>query len=248
MLTGVPGGVTRPEETPRWIERDELDRDAVARSFVQHLVARFGRELSVAVARSSLASDVFVSRGAQGVFFVNRRPGTALAFAYAGPDDRFAEAAQDLFEYAGRAKLIANVLEEEPKAMELAASGCTATPFGVMQRLARLDEFSLEGTRMRRLRYQVGHYDGLGECETREYRAGSDAGIDHALADLVDAWKSGKKQVGPYVDRFRSRIATGDLPAHCRVFLTYRDTLLDNAVVISRLPRSEEHTSELQSQ
>ena len=66
---------------PRWVERDELNRDPAMRDFVQSLIARFGRELSVAVARSSLAPHLFVSRGAHGVFFVNRRPNTVFAFA-----------------------------------------------------------------------------------------------------------------------------------------------------------------------
>ncbi len=85
---------------PRWVEQDELNRDPALQDLVQSLVARFGRELSVAVARSSLAPHLFVSRNAEGVFFVNRRPSTVFAFAYAGPDERFADAARDFFEYA----------------------------------------------------------------------------------------------------------------------------------------------------
>src|SRR5947208_16135150 len=159
---------------PRWVEQDELNRDPAMQDLVQSLVTRYGRELSVAIARSSLAPHLFVSQGAQGVFFVNRRPSTVFAFAYAGPDERFADAATDLFEYAARGKRVANLLEDEPKARELAALGYSATPFGVMQKLPRLAGFSLEGTRMRRLRYQIGHYEKLGQCETREYQAGSD--------------------------------------------------------------------------
>src|SRR5947208_9363832 len=102
-------------KTPRWVEQDELSRYPALQDWVRSLVARFGRELSVAVARSSLAPHLFVSRGAQGVFFVNRRPSTVFAFAYAGPDERFADAASDLFEYAAQAKRVANILEEEPK-------------------------------------------------------------------------------------------------------------------------------------
>src|SRR5437763_195922 len=61
-------------QTPRWVEQDELSRDPALQDWVRSLVARFGRELSVAVARSSLAPHLLVSRGAPGVFFVNRRP------------------------------------------------------------------------------------------------------------------------------------------------------------------------------
>ena len=105
------------------------------------------------------------------------------------------DAAGDLFEYAAQGKLVANILEEEPKAKELAGLGYTATPFGVMQKVPRLAGFSLEGTKMRRLRYQIGHYEKHGRCETREYRAGSDPATDRTVAALVDAWKAGKKQI-----------------------------------------------------
>jgi len=231
---------------PRWVERDELIRDPAMQDFVRSLIARFGRELSVAVARSSLAPHLFVSGGAHGVFFVNRRPNTVFAFAYAGPDERFADAAGDLFEYAAQGKLIANILEEEPKAKELAGLGYTATPFGVMQRVPRLAGFSLEGTKMRRLRYQIGHYEKHGQCETREYGAGSDPATDRAVAALVDAWKAGKKQIGPYVDHFRGRMASGELPGDCRLFLTCRGGQLDSAVVISRLPAANGYLMDLE--
>jgi len=214
--------------------------------FVQSLVTRFGRELSVAVARSSLAPHVFVARGARGVFFVNRRPNTVFAFAYAGPDECFADAAGDLFEYAAQGRMVANILEEEPKAKELAALGYSATAFGVMQKVPRLAGFSLEGTRMRRLRYQISHYEKHGQCETREYRAGSDPATDRTVAALVDSWKAGKKQIGPYVDQFKGRIANGELPGHCRLFLTCRNGQLDNAIVISRLPAADGYLMDLE--
>jgi len=233
-------------QAPRWVEQDELSRDPALQDCVRSLVARFGRELSVAVARSSLAPHLFVSRGAQGVFFVNRRPSTVFAFAYAGPDERFADAAGDLFEYAMQGKRVANILEEEPKARELAALGYSATPFGVMQKLPRLAGFSLEGTKMRRLRYQIGHYEKHGQCETREYSAGSDPATDRAVAGLVDEWKGSKKQIGPYVEHFKSRIADGELPGHCRLFLTHRNGRLDSAIVISRLPAANGYLMDLE--
>ena len=246
METSCPKGLTGRDGAPRWVEQDELNRDPALQNLVHSLVTRFGRELSVAVARSSLAPHVFVSRSAQGIFFVNRRPSTVFAFAYAGPDERFADAAGDLFEYAAQAKRVANILEEEPKAKELAALGYTATPFGVMQKLPRLAGFSLEGTKMRRLRYQIGHYEKRGQCETREYRAGSDPATDRAVAGLVDEWKRSKKQIGPYVEHFKSRIANGELPGHCRLFLTYRDRQLDSAIVISRLPAADGYLMDLE--
>src|SRR5258708_4714468 len=172
---------------PRWVERDELNRDPAMQDFGQSLIARFGRELSVAVPRSSLAPVLLVARGPHGVFFVNRRPNSVLAFASGGTEESFADAAGDLFKYAARGKLVANILEEEPEAKELAGLGYTSAPFGVMQRVPRLAGFSLEGTKMRRLRYQIGHYEKHGQCETREYGAGSDPATDRAVAALVDA-------------------------------------------------------------
>src|SRR5207302_3208065 len=100
-------------KAPRWVEQDELSRDPALQDWVRSLVTRFGRELSVAAARSSLAPHLFVSRGAQGVFFVNRRPSTVFAFVCAGPDECFCDAARDLFEYAARGKRVASIRGEE---------------------------------------------------------------------------------------------------------------------------------------
>ena len=99
---------------------------------------------------------------------------------------------------------------------------------------------------MRRLRYQIGHYEKHGQCETREYRAGSDPATDRAVAGLVDEWKGSKKQIGPYVEHFKSRIADGELPGHCRLFLTYRNGRLDSAIVISRLPAANGYLMDLE--
>jgi polyketide synthase PksN len=228
--TATGAGLT----APRWVNRDDADFHAAERA-VQDLVARYGRDLSVAVARTSLAPHFFLSSGEQSVFFVNRRNRSLFAFAYAGPDRCFAESARELFAYAEREKLVANVLEEEPRARALAALGYTATPYGVMQKVPDLTAFSLEGTRMRRLRYQINHYEKCGRCETGEYRVGSVPQTDGALAALIDQWIAGKKQTGTYVERFRRDIVAGALPAHCRLFLTHRDGRLDNAIVISRL-------------
>jgi len=65
---------------------------------------------------------------------------------------------------------------------------------------------------MRRLRYQIGHYEKHGQCETREYSAGSDPATDRTVAALVDAWKAGKKQIGPYVDHSEAASRAGICP------------------------------------
>ncbi|MFL6656127.1 MAG: phosphatidylglycerol lysyltransferase domain-containing protein [Sulfurifustis sp.] len=242
----VEGATAAADGAPRWVDRQELDGAPALQQAVRSLVTRFGRELSVAIARTSLAPHLFIAQDGQSVFFVNRRGATLFAFAYAGPNDSFVDAARELYAFAEREKLVANILEEEAKARPLAAAGYSATPFGVMQTLPNLAGFTLEGSRMRRLRYQIQHYEKHGPCVTREYVAGSDSATDRAIAGLVDAWTAGKKQVGPYVEHFRREIAAGKLPGHCRLFLTCRDGQLDSAIVISKLAAANGYLMDLE--
>jgi len=238
---------TADEALPRWFEPEALLAAPAIRAGVDSLVTRFGRELGVAVARSSLAPCSFVARGARGAFFVNSRPGTIFAFAYAGPDDAFVEAARDLLAHGAREKLVVNILEEDARARELAAEcEMTATPFGVLQRVPNLDAWSLDGSTMRRLRQTVHHYERCGSCRTTEYAAGSDPVTDAAIVGLIEDWASQKKQVGPYIAHFRRGIAAGRLPERCRMFVTRRDDVVDSAVVLSRMPAANGYLMDLE--
>lgn len=235
------------EAPPCWFEPEALLAAPPVRDGVDSLVTRFGRELGVAVARSSLAPCSFVARGARGAFFVNSRPGTIFAFAYAGPDDAFVAAARDLLAHGAREKLLVNILEEDARALALAAEcEMTATPFGVLQRVPKLGAWSLDGSAMRRLRQTVHHYERSGSCRTTEYATGSDPVTDAAIVALIEDWASQKKRVGPYVAHFRRSIEAGRLPERCRMFVTRRDNVVDSAIVLSGMPAANGYLMDLE--
>lgn len=235
------------EAPARWFEPEALLAAPAVRAGVDSLVTRFGRELGVAVARSSIAPCSFVARGARGAFFANARAGAIFAFAYAGPDDAFVDAARDLLAHGARDKLVVNILEEDARALALAAEcQMTATPFGVLQRVPDLGAWSLEGSAMRRLRQTLHHYGRSGTCRTTEYATGSDPVTDAAIVALIDDWASHKKHVGPYVAHFRRGIAAGRLPERCRLFVTRRDDVMDSAIVLSAMPAANGYLMDLE--
>src|SRR5258708_23820986 len=95
---------------------------------------------------------------------------------------------------------------------------CSATPFGVMQRIAGLKDFTLDGGAMRRLRYQVQKFEKAGACKTEEYRCGSDAATAADIARVIDEWCATKSMVNPLVHDARREILAGPLPAEHPAF------------------------------
>ena len=111
----------------------------------------------------------------------------------------------------------------------------TATPFGVGQRIVNLGGFTLDGGAMRRLRYQVSKFQKSGACKTQEYRCGSDPEIDRDIVAIIDRWCEPKKQINPLVHEVREEILRGALGAEHRLFLTYLDDVLQNAILITEM-------------
>jgi pimeloyl-ACP methyl ester carboxylesterase len=89
---------------------------------------------------------------------------------------------------------------------------------------------------MERLRYMVRRFCKAGECRTVEYRSGDDPAMDRRLAELVDEWAGRKQMVNPYVSVVRREIEEGRLDRRHRVFVTYLDDEVANAVVITKIP------------
>src|SRR4030095_13126640 len=96
----------------------------------------------------------------------------------------------------------------------------SATPFGVLQRVINLKEFSLEGGAMRRLRYQVSKFQKSGVCKTEEYQCGSNQETDKNIADIIDKWRESRTMVNPLVHDVKGDILAGALGPEHRLFLT----------------------------
>ena len=102
-----------------------------------------------------------------------------------------------------------------------------------MQRVTDLASFTLEGQKMRRLRYLVSKFANAGVCRTEEYVCGSDADTAEAVAGIIDRWCATRTMVNPLIHVVKAEILAGTLDREHRLFLTYLDDVLQNAILVS---------------
>ena len=108
--------------------------------------------------------------------------------------------------------------------------GWLSTPVGVVQGIEKVQDFTLEGQSMRKLRSAINRFTKQGHCYTKEsYHLSSD---DHLhIKAVILAW-SEHKQVVNNVATTLSDIDNGNLWQRYRVFLTYVDDTLHNVILI----------------
>ncbi|MEM7586905.1 MAG: SDR family NAD(P)-dependent oxidoreductase, partial [Acidobacteriota bacterium] len=211
-----------------WSELPDAERD-----HVRQLQAAPRSEFSVSLATRSIAPLIFLGRRRLAYFNVNHDARSLMVFGYTGPEDAYLELAAELAAHCEERGLGLNLLTER-RLESVAGRQFTATPMGAMQRLDDLASFKLSGRSMRRLRYMVSRFAGLGDPVTVEYRPGSDGSTDRAIAGLIDDWCVLKDTVNPFVARVRSELLAGRLEPPYRLFVTWLDQRLQNAVLLAR--------------
>ncbi|MBX3711508.1 MAG: SDR family NAD(P)-dependent oxidoreductase [Lysobacter sp.] len=215
-----------------------LERDLPAHPELQATLAglyeRHRNEGSVSRGTRNIAPNLFVGSTRRGYFNYGRCGDAILVYAYTGPDDAFAELAEECLAHCRRHGLQLNLFMDAP-VTDIAGVSFSSTPFGVLQRVNDLKSFSLEGGAMRRLRYQVGKFEKAGACDTREYACGSDAAVDREIAAIIDRWCEARPMVNPLIHIVREEILAGSLHPQHRIFLTRLDGVLQNVILISKV-------------
>ena len=215
-----------------------LERDAFAHPelgpLVRELYDRYKFEGSASRGTRTIAPNLFIGSARRGYFNYGRSGNIILVYCYSGPQEYLPELREELFHYCEGAGLQLNFLNDEEVA-PIAGRAFSATPFGAMQRITGLKEFSLDGGAMRRLRYMVQKFEKAGAARTVEYRAGSDAATDAAIAGVIERWCAARTMVNPLVHEVKEEIVTGTLDADHRLFLTYLDDVLQNVILISAM-------------
>ncbi|MGW0487970.1 SDR family NAD(P)-dependent oxidoreductase [Streptomyces olivaceus] len=229
----APALAPAPATRARLLTRTEAVTDPELAPALTELERRHGKESGLG--GRDIAPYLFVGADRRGFFALSQRDGALLVWNYTGPEDHFAELAGEFFDHARRTGLRPNLLSLV-RLTEVGGDPVTATPFGALQRIEDLGSFKLSGGRMSRLRYMVKRLEKAGACRTAEYRSGDDPSVDAELAALVDGWAATKQMVNPYVRRVREELADGKLDERHRLFLTYLDDTLVNAVVVTRIP------------
>ncbi|MFI9594971.1 SDR family NAD(P)-dependent oxidoreductase [Nonomuraea sp. NPDC052265] len=218
---------------PAVLLKRDLHRHPDLRDLVAGIDRRHAKEGGLA--GRDIAPLAFVGSARKGYLHVSENAGNLLAWSYAGSEEYFHELVEEYTAYAKARGLRPNFLSLLP-VREVGGEPYSATPFGAVQRLEDLGSFTLKGGRMERLRYMVRRFCKAGECRTAEYRSGEDPAMDRRLAGLVDEWAGRKQMVNPYVSVVRREIEEGRLDRRHRVFVTYLDDEVANAVVITKIP------------
>ena len=233
--TQQPEQVVKPSNNNQYqvISDHLLDQDSVLSAIVVNLFSKYGGE-TVALSRKDIAPNIFIPSKQQGVFYFNTHKNILLAFRYVGPADYFAEALLELENYCISNELQVNVLCEMPLD-HMQQNNFSANAFGVVQRIPNLSKFTINGSKMRRLRYQVNKFQQAGSGQTTEYNHGSDGATDAAIASMIEKWANNKSGVNPYIWRVKDEMETGCLGSEYRIFLTHLDNNLQNVIIISRI-------------
>lgn len=201
---------------------------------VDALLAKYGADDALAINRKQMASTLFLSQDEQGLFYFKSQSGVMFVVCFVGADEHYATGLNELKSYAEDNKLQLNLMAHEVRVDDLKACGFTTTPLGIWQRIQPLSHFTINGQKMRRLRYLVNKYRKRGDCKTIEYTPGTTAGIDENICRIMDQWCELKEQTPPYVIDVKKQVMQGDFSEDHRFFLTYRDDVLDNVIVFSR--------------
>src|SRR5215475_4424923 len=237
--TAAPrSGAAAREAAPIRVLEKEAYRRPELRGLVQTLFSNYRREGSVSLGTRKIAPNLFIGGARRGYFNYGRSKNIILVYAYTGPRDYAPALLEEMRRYCEASNFQLNILADE----EIGAIGGTAfsaTPFGALQRILNIKEFTLEGGAMRRLRYQVSKFQGAGACRTEEYRCGSNKETDKDIVRIIDEWRQTKTMVNPLVDDAKGAILAGALPPEHRLFLTYLDDVLQNVILITAMSPEE---------
>ena len=216
--------------------------DPALATVVKDIFAHHKNEGSVSRGTRNIAPNLFIGRERKAYFNFSRSSDIVLAYAYTGPREYFPTLAQELNAHCAASNLNLSILVDEELQL-VGAVRFTATPFGALQRIENLRSFTLDGKHMRRLRYQVSKFEKSGCCRTEEFRCGSDSQVGRSIAGIIEQWCAARTMVNPLIHIVKDEILAGTLNPEHRLFVTYVDAVLVNAILIS--PMTEKHTAYL---
>ncbi|MBO0726938.1 MAG: DUF2156 domain-containing protein, partial [Blastocatellia bacterium] len=201
---------------------------------VQSLFGRYKSEGCVSRGTRKIAPNLFIGGARRGYFNYGRSKNIILVYSYTGPRDYLPSLLEEIYQYCETNNFQLNILADD-EIQPIGGLAFSATPFGVMQRIVNLKEFTLEGGAMRRLRYQVSKFQKSGVCKTEEYQCGSNQETDKNIAGVIDKWCEARTMVNPLVQDVKGDILAGALRPEHRLFLTYLDDVLQNVILITAM-------------
>ena len=215
---------------------NENDSEALSKwgDNVATLLSTYGADDALAINRKQMAATIFLNADLNALFYFKNQFDVLFAVCYVGADENYLATLAELKAYAKQNDLLINLMAHENRVEDLKTSDFSTTPMGIWQRIEPVSEFTLAGSKMRRLRYLVSKYVKLGDCKTVEYHVGESSETDNMICTVIDQWCELKETEPTYIPEVKERILKGDFNEDHRFFLTYRDSHLDNVMVFSR--------------
>ncbi|RRS06759.1 SDR family NAD(P)-dependent oxidoreductase [Pseudoalteromonas sp. J010] len=212
----------------------DLDKNAQCKAIVESLLTRFQNETSISRGTRNIAPYLFIGKSHRGYFNFSRAKNILLVYAYTGEPEYLKELTKELWDYCQNHALELNLFSDIA-IKNVGDIPFSATPFGVVQRVVDLQSFTLQGSAMRRLRYQVSKFNKNGDCFTKEYQCGTDPQTDTQIAHIIDQWCEQRTMVNPLIYKVKEEILSGTLAPVHRLFLTYLNDTLQNVILISSM-------------
>jgi hypothetical protein len=232
-----PGAEAAPSAVVSdWLVFDENDADALAEwgTEIDALLETYGADDALAINRKQMAGTIFFTAARNALFYCKSHSGVLFVVCYAGTDENYRASLRELGNYADIEGLQVNLMAQENRVDDLKACGYSTTPMGIWQRIEPLSGFTLQGSKMRRLRYLVNKYENSGAVRLQEYEPGTTPDVDASICRVIDQWCELKEQTPSFVPAVREQVSKGGFGKDHRFFLTWRDELLDNVIVFSR--------------
>ena len=225
-------------DSPTIILEKQVSSDSSLNETITNLFNTYKNETSVSRGTRNIAPYLFIGSEKKGYFNLSYSKNIVLVYAYTGAREYLDVLSRELLDYCKDNHFELNMFSEEP-IINIGETSFSATPFGVVQRVLNLPEFSLKGGRMRRLRYQVSKFEKSGCCVTKEYKSGTDSAVDQNIADIIDQWCDARTMVNPLIQIVKDEILSGKLSNEHRLFLTSVDEVLQNVILISSMSSEE---------
>lgn len=240
VVTGVAAINNIAVMENEWLLRPENQ------SWLDQWVKQYGKDDAQAINRRHQAPYLFLTSAKKGVFYFNQQGHSLLALVYVGPDDYFPELVKALEEYGRENALQVNFILDEEYGAPLQALDYTTTPIGVWHRIPDTQNFTIKGTKMRRLRYQVNAYLKNGECKTERYQVGSQPEKDRELVAIIDDWCLMKGTEAPFVTSLKREILEGSLPTIHQLFVIQCKQRIDAIIIMSPTVRLNGYLMDLE--
>ncbi|WP_046744419.1 SDR family NAD(P)-dependent oxidoreductase [Kordia zhangzhouensis] len=219
---------------PIIISEKEIGKHKELNNWYVEIFNQYKNESSTSRGTRNIAPLLFIGSERKGYLNYSKSGNLILVYAYTGPRTYLSTIAEEITKYSEDNGYEITILSDH--AIEsINETPFYATPFGVISRIENMQKFSLNGSKMRRLRYQVSKFEKAGDCKTVEYVNGTDKKTDKEIVRLIDEWSAARTMVNPLIPIVKEEILNGKLNKEHRLFLTYLDNTLQNAILISKL-------------